>query len=412
MARQRKQEPSKIDQLMDALLEDGVDADDLFGEDGLLKQLKKRMAERILEAEMTDHLGYEKHAAEGRNRGNSRNGTSTKTLKDDKGDLPIEIPRDRDGSFDPKLIRKYQTRWPDFDDKIISMYARGMSTREIQGHIEDLYGVAISPELVSKITDAVIDEVTSWQNRPLDAVYPILFLDALFVKVRDAGTVSSKAVYLSLGINLAGDKELLGLWIEKNEGAKFWLTVLTELKNRGLQDIFIACCDGLTGFPEAIETVYPKTQVQLCIVHMVRNSLTYVSWKDRKAVAKDLRAIYQAATIEQAEANLEIFAEIWNSKYPTISRLWRKHWEYLTPFFAFPQDIRKVIYTTNAIESLNRGLRKIIKTRGAFPTDEAVKKLLYLALQNLSKKWTRPIANWTAAINQFVIMYEDRMPTS
>ena len=269
-------------------MEDGVDAEDLFGEDGLLKRMKKRMAERILEAELTDHLGYEKHAPDGRNRGNSRNGKTTKTLKDDKGDLPVEIPRDREGSFDPKLIRKYQTRWPDFDDKIISMYARGMSTRDIQGHIEDLYGVSISPELVSRITDAVTDEALAWQSRPLDPVYPILFLDALFVKVRDSGSVRNKAVYLALGVNLHGDKELLGLWIEQNEGAKFWLHVLTELKNRGVADIFIACCDGLTGFPQAIETVYPRTQVQLCIVHMVRNSLTYVSWKDRKMVAKDL----------------------------------------------------------------------------------------------------------------------------
>ena len=290
MARDRKP-PGKIDRLLDELMEDGVDAEDLFGEDGLLKRMKKRMAERILEAELTDHLGYEKHAPDGRNRGNSRNGKTTKTLKDDKGDLPVEIPRDREGSFDPKLIRKYQTRWPDFDDKIISMYARGMSTRDIQGHIEDLYGVAISPELVSRITDTVTDEVLAWQSRPLDEIYPILFLDALFVKIRDSGSIRNKAVYLALGVNLRGDKELLGLWIEQNEGAKFWLHVLTELKNRGVADIFIACCDGLSGFPQAIETVYPRTQVQLCIVHMVRNSLTYVSWKDRKQVAKDLRAI-------------------------------------------------------------------------------------------------------------------------
>lgn len=406
----RKQETSKIDQVIDALLEDGADADDLFGQDGLLKQLTKRMAERMLEAEMTDHLGYEKHACEGHNNGNSRNGKSTKMLKGDKGNISIDIPRDRDGGFEPKLIRKYQTRWPDFDEKIISMYGRGMTTREIQGHIEDMYGVEISPDLISQITDSVLDEVRAWQSRPVDPVYPIVFLDALFVKVRDAGSIKNKAVYLALGINMHGDKELLGLWIEQSEGAKFWLQVLTELKNRGLQDILIACCDGLSGFPEAIETVYPKTTVQLCIVHMVRNSLTYVSWKDRKEVAKDLKAIYQAKTIDQAEMNLEIFAEIWDPKYPTISRLWRKHWDYLTPFFAFPEDIRKVMYTTNAIESMNRGLRKIIKTRGAFPSDDAVKKLLYLAIGNLSKRWTRPLVHWTAAINQFVIMYEDRVP--
>ena len=409
MARDRKT-PSKIDRLLDELMEDGVDAEDLFGEDGLLKRMKKRMAERILEAELTEHLGYEKHAPDGRNRGNSRNGKTTKTLKDGRGDLPVEIPRDREGSFDPKLIRKYQTRWPDFDDKIISMYARGMSTRDIQGHVEDLYGVAISPELVSRVTDTVADEVTAWQSRPLDEVYPILFLDALFVKIRDSGSIRNKAVYLALGVNLNGDKELLGLWIEQNEGAKFWLNVLTELKNRGVNDVFIACCDGLTGFPQAIETVYPRAQVQLCIVHMVRNSLTYVSWKDRKQVAKDLRTIYQATTAEQAEAALDRFAERWDERYATISKLWRRNWGHLTPFFAFPQEIRKVIYTTNAIESMNRGLRKIIKTRGAFPTDEAARKLLYLALLNLSRRWTRPIANWKAAINQFVIMYEDRVP--
>ena len=308
------------------------------------------------------------------------------------------------------MIRKYQTRWPDFDDKIISMYARGMSTRDIQGHIEDLYGVSISPELVSRITDAVTDEALAWQSRPLDPVYPILFLDALFVKIRDSGTIRNKAVYLALGVNLRGDKELLGLWIEQNEGAKFWLHVLTELKNRGVGDIFIACCDGLSGFPQAIETVYPRTQVQLCIVHMVRNSLTYVSWKDRKQVAGDLRAIYQAATLEQAETALDRFAGRWDDRYPSISKLWRRHWDHLTPFFAFPKEIRKVIYTTNAIESMNRGLRKIIKTKGAFPTDEAVRKLLYLALLNLSRRWTRPLVHWTAAINQFIIMYEDRVP--
>jgi putative transposase len=405
-----KQDVSKIDQVIDALLEQGADAEDLFGQDGLLKQLTKKLTERMLEAELTDHLGYEKHAPEGYNNGNSRNGKTTKTLKSERGNISIDIPRDRDGSFDPKLIRTYQTRWPDFDEKIISMYGRGMSVREIQGHIEDLYGVEVSADLVSQITDSVLDEVRAWQARALDAVYPIMFLDALFVKVRDAGSIKNKAVYLALGINMAGDKELLGLWIEQSEGAKFWLSVLTELKNRGVCDIFIACCDGLSGFAQAIETVYPKTTVQLCIVHLVRASLTYVSYKDRQALARDLKAIYQAKTLEQAEMNLEIFAQGWDERYPTISRQWRKLWDHITPFFAFPEQIRKVIYTTNAIESMNRGLRKIIKTRGAFPSDDAVKKLLYLALLNLSKRWTRPIANWSAAINQFVIMYEDRVP--
>ena len=337
---------------------------------------------------MADHLGYEKHAHEGRGSGNSRNGTRRKILKGDQGEMPLEVPRDRNGDFEPQLIPNGQSRIPGFDEKIISLYARGMTTREIQGHLEELYGVEVSPTLISNITAVVLEEVKAWQSRPLDAIYPILYLDALQVKIRDEGTVSNKAIYLALGINLGGEKELLGLWISQTEGAKFWLGILTELKNRGLQDVFIACVDGLSGFPEAIETVYPQTQVQPCIVHMVRNSLKYVSWKQRKAVATDLKAIYKAATIEEAELALDTFAETWDRQYPTISRQWREQWERLSGFFAYPEEIRKVIYITNAIESLNSCLRKIIKHRRVFPNDDAATKLIYLAVQNIAKKWT------------------------
>ena len=376
------------DKLIDELLKEYQTSEDFFGKEGLLKLLTKDLVERILQAEMADHLGYEKHAHEGRGSGNSRNGTRRKILKGDQGEMPLEVPRDRNGDFEPQLIPNGQSRIPGFDEKIISLYARGMTTREIQGHLEELYGVEVSPTLISNITAVVLEEVKAWQSRPLDAIYPILYLDALQVKIRDEGTVSNKAIYLALGINLDGEKELLGLWISQTEGAKFWLGILTELKNRGLQDVFIACVDGLSGFPEAIETVYPQTQVQPCIVHMVRNSLKYVSWKQRKAVATDLKAIYKAATIEETELALDTFAETWDRQYPTISRQWREQWERLSGFFAYPEEIRKVIYITNAIESLNSCLRKIIKHRRVFPNDDAATKLIYLAVQNIAKKWT------------------------
>ncbi len=318
------------DQLIDALLKDYQTSDDFFGKDGLLKQLTKDLAERILQAELTAHLSYEKNAAAGRGSGNSRNGTRRKTLKGDQGELPLDIPRDRNGEYEPQLIPNGQTRIPGFDDKIISLYARGMTTREIQAHLEEIYSVEVSPALISNITAVVLDEVKAWQSRPLDAIYPILYLDALQVKIRDEGTVSNKAVYLALGVNLDGEKELLGLWISPTEGAKFWLGILTELKNRGIQDVFIACVDGLTGFPEAIEAVYPRAEVQPCIIHMVRNSLKYVSWKQRKAVADDLKAVYKAATVEEAELALDAFAETWDTPYPTISRQWRKQWDALS----------------------------------------------------------------------------------
>jgi putative transposase len=397
-------------QLLDELLKQVDNPEDLFGKDGLLKELTARLVERVLEAELTDHLGYEKHQVAGRNSGNSRNGYGKKSLKGDNGTLEIKMPRDRNASFEPQLVEKRQSRMPSFDEKILSLYARGMSTREIQGHLEELYGTEVSPTLISNVTDAVLETVTEWQNRPLRAIYPIIYLDALFVKVRDEGRVIKKAVYLALGINLDGEKELLGMWIARSEGAKFWLGVLTELKNRGVQDLFICCVDGLSGFEEAIEAVYPQTIVQLCIVHMVRNSLRFVQWKHRKAVAQDLKEIYRAATVEEAELELVRFAERWDGLYPTISRSWQRHWDRITPFLAYPPEIRKVIYTTNAIESVNRSLRKVLKTRGALPSDEALLKLLYLATEKLTKRWTMPIRDWKAALNRFAIEFEGRVP--
>lgn len=396
--------------LIDNLLKDYKTPEEILGEGGLLKQLTRAVLERAMQAELTEHLGYEPHDAAGDNSGNSRNGKSRKTLKGEFGNLPIDVPRDRDSSFDPKIVPKGQTRFDGFDDKILSLYARGMTTREIQSHLEEMYRVEVSPALISSVTDAVIEEVKAWQNRPLDALYPILYLDALQVKIRDGAHIRNKAIYLAIGINLSGIKEVLGLWVAQTEGAKFWLQIVTELKNRGVADIFIACVDGLKGFPEAIETVFPQAQVQLCIVHLVRHSLNYVGWKQRKEVASDLQTIYRAATREEAELHLAAFANRWDSQFPTISRSWRANWERVTPFFAYPADIRRVIYTTNAIESVNMSLRKIIKNRGSFPTDEAALKLLYLALQNIARKWTMPIKEWKAALNRFAIIFEDRMP--
>lgn len=402
----------KYEDLLDDLLKDCKTAEDVLGHNGVVKQLTKALLERMLEGELTHHLGYEKHDPKGHHSGNSRNGKTSKKLKTDRGELPLEVPRDRKGEFEPQVVRKGQTRFRGFDDKIISMYARGMTTREIQGHLEDLYGVEVSPSLISDVTDTVIEEVKTWQGRPLDAVYPVIYLDAIWTKIRDNGSIKNRAIYLSLGINLSGDKELLGLWVAQTEGAKFWLSVLTELKNRGLQDIFIACIDGLKGFPEAVETVFPNTQIQLCIVHQVRNALSYVTWKDRKEVAAGLKTIYQASTASEAQANLKAFAKKWDKTYPTISSAWHKNWDHLTPFFEYPGEIRKVIYTTNAIESMNRSIRKVIKNRGSFPSDEAALKLIFLAVQNISKRWTMPIREWKAALNRFAIMFPDRMPIS
>jgi putative transposase len=394
------------------LLGDYKKPEDIIGENGLLKQLTKALLERAMQAEMSEHLGYGKHDPAGHNSGNSRNGKTTKTLKGDFGEMPLETPRDRSGSFEPKMVAKGQTRFTGFDDKILSMYARGMSTREITGHLEEIYGVEVSPTLISHVTDAVKEEVTTWQNRPIDAVYPILYLDALYVKIRDAGHIQNRAIYVAIGVNLQGRKEVLGLWMGQAEGAKFWLQVLTELQNRGLQDIFIACVDGLKGFPQAIETVFPKTQVQLCIVHLLRASLNYVSWKQRKQVAADLKPVYRASTAEEAHVRLEEFAVKWDRPYPTIAQMWRRNWEHVTPFFAYPAEIRKVVYTTNAIESLNMSLRKIIKTRGSFPSEEAAMKLLYMRLEHIAKNWTMPVQDWKAALQRFAILFGDRLPAA
>jgi putative transposase len=323
--------------------------------------------------------------------------------------MELETPRDRNGSFEPKIVERHQTRWTGFDDKILSLYSRGMTTREIQGHLEEIYKVEVSAALISEVTSAVQEEVQAWQNRPLESRYPIVYMDVLHVKMRDNGHVKNRAVYVAIGVNLEGGKEVLGLWSSDHEGAKLWLQVVTELRNRGVEDIFIACVDGLKGFPEAIELVYPKAQVQLCIVHMVRHSLNYVSWKQRRAVASDLRNIYTAATAEAAEAELDAFAEKWDKSHPTISQVWRRNWERIMPFFAYPAEIRKVIYTTNAIESLNMSLRKIIKTRGSFPNEEAALRLLWLALRNHSKKWSF-VQNWREALNRFQILWPERMP--
>jgi len=395
-------------ELLDSLLADYRKPEDLIGENGLLKQLTKLLVEKALEAEMADHLGHGKNEPVENLSGNTRNGKSRKTLKGEFGELPIEIPRDRHGTFEPQLIPKHQTRWAGFDDKILSLYARGMSVREIQSHLEEMYGTDVSPTLISSVTDAVIEEVKAWQARPLDALYPIVYLDCIHVKVRD-GTVRVKAVYLAIGINLAGEKEVLGLWIAQTEGARFWLQVVTELKNRGVQDILIACVDGLKGFPEAIEAVYPHAAVQLCIVHMVRNSLNYVSWKMRAEVAADLKRIYTATTADEAEQRLSEFEEKWDDAYLPIGQSWRRNWSRIIPFFDYPPEIRKVIYTTNAIESVNMSLRKITKNRGSFPSDEALLKLFYLALRNICRKWTMPIRDWKAALTRFTIQFEDRM---
>lgn len=395
-------------ELIDKLMEGYQKPEDLIGENGLLKQLTKAVVERAMNTELTHHLGYEKNDPKGRGKGNPRNGKSRKKLKGDFGEVEIEVPRDRQGEFEPKIVAKHQRRFTGFDNKILSMYARGMTTREIQGHLLEIYGVEVSSSLISEITDAIIDEVRQWQSRPIDPIYPIVYLDALFVKMRHDGRVESRAVYVAVGVRMDGLREVLGLWTAAHEGAKFWLAVLTELRNRGLQDVFIACVDGLKGFPEAIQTMYPKTQVQLCIVHLMRQSLRYVRSNDARAVTEDLKRIYGAVTAEAAEHELNRFAEKWSKAYPTINALWKKNWEHVIPFFAFPAEIRRIVYTTNAVEALNRSFRKIIKNRGAFPSEEAAIKLLYLAMRYASRRWER-VKDWKAALNQFAILWEDRI---
>jgi putative transposase len=397
-------------ELLDAMIAGRTTPEDFFGQGGLFKQLQAALLERALDAELTHHLGYDRHEQAAGVTDDRRNGATAKTVHTESGPVPIAVPRDRDGDFAPQIVKKGQRRLDGFDEKVLSMYARGMSMREIQGHLKDVYGADVSPDLISEVTDAVLDEVKIWQNRPLESHYPILYMDALRVKMRDAGHIVNMAVYLAIGVNMDGQKDVLGLWVAKNEGAKFWLQVVTDLKNRGVEEVFIACVDGLKGFPEAIETVFPKTQVQLCIVHMIRNSLAYVSWKDRKAVVQDLRAIYTAVNEDDARIALAAFREKWDGQYPTIAIAWERNWQGIIPFLAYPDMIRKAIYTTNAIEAGIRQVRKIIKTKGAFPHENAATKIIFLALQNAQKKWKMPIREWRQALSHFAILFADRFP--
>lgn len=392
-------------ELIDELLA-GQDPSSVMRQDGLLGALKKALLNRLMAAEFDHHLAEERASGAGKNH---RNGSSRKRVLTDDSRVEVTVPRDREARFDPVLIGKYQRRLPGFDDKVISLYARGMSTREIQGHLEEIYGADVSPQLISTVTDAVAAEVAEWQARPLEALYPVMFFDALRVKVRDQGTVSNKAVYLALGITTDGRKHILGLWIDANEGAKFWLRIANELRNRGVQDILIAVVDGLKGFPEAINAAFPQTLVQTCIVHLLRNALAYVSWQDRRQVVAALKPIYQAPTADAALLALEAFeASPWGKKYPAIAPTWRRQWDQVIPFFAFPPEVRRIIYTTNAIESLNSTLRTAVRSRGHFPNDDAAIKLLYLVLRGVTQKWKNAQREWTAAMTQFAVMFGDR----
>ncbi len=375
----------------------------------LSRELLKLTVETALSAELTEHLGYEKHGDSRPAKGNARNGTTSKRLKSQHGDVEIETPRDRDGTFEPQLLRKNQTRLTQMDDQILTLYAKGLTTREIVDTFKEMYDADVSATLISKVTDRVLEQVTAWQSRPLDAIYPIVYLDCIVLKIREGMRVVNKAIYLALGVNMDGHKELLGLWMSENEGAKFWVSVLTELKNRGVQDILIACVDGLKGFPDAIAVEYPQTRIQLCLVHMVRNSLKYVSWKDYKAVTRDLKQIYHATTEDQALVELDQFGKTWDSQYPQITKSWTTHWVNLRTLFEFPSEIRKAIYTTNAVESLNSVIRAATKRRKVFPTDESAKKIIYLAIEQASKKWTMPIRNWKMALSRFEIEFGDRL---
>lgn len=398
----RRKEPIIPDSILDQLLA-GADAKTAFDQNGLIDQLKKALAERVLNAEMDHHLAGDP------GEGNSRNGYGKKTVLTDNGALDLRIPRDRQSSFDPQLLAKYQRRFPGFDDKIISMYARGMSTREIVGHLQEIYGIDVSPDLISAVTDAVLDEIAAWQSRPLEPVYPLVFFDALRVKIRDEGLVRNKAVHVALGVRGDGAKEILGLWIETNEGAKFWLRVMNELKNRGVEDILVAVVDGLKGFPDAINAVFPETTVQTCVVHLLRNSLDFASWKDRKELAAQLKSIYAALDDKAAEAALTAFEDgDWGRKYPAIGQIWRRAWQEVIPFFAFPLAVRRILYTTNAIEALNSKLRRAVRARGHFPNDEAAMKLLYLVLNRSEKEWKMPPREWAAAKSQFAVLFGER----
>jgi putative transposase len=399
------------DEVLDQLLAGASSAEEIAGPDGVLAHLTRRLLNRALEAELTAHLGYEAGEAPPGGAGNSRNGKPGKTVITDQGPLRISSPRDRRGTFEPQIVKKRQTRWVGFDEKVISLYARGLTVREIRGHLAEIYGTEISPDLISKITDAVIEDAKAWQNRPLERIYPILYLDALVIKIRDGNAVRNFACYVAIGVNLEGQRDVLGIWFQRTEGAKFWMQVLTDLKQRGVADVLFVCVDGLTGFSEAIEAIFPHATVQTCLVHQVRSSLKFVSYKDRKQVAADLRKIYTAANADHAADELERFAAKWDERYPTISQSWLERWEQITPFLAYPQDVRRVIYTTNSIEALHRQIRKIIKTRGHFPTEEAARKLLYLAITKAETKWHQ-VFHWHSALAAFKIHFPDRIPDS
>ena len=402
-------EKDQIDKLIDQLDLSGITQDEMFGEGGLLQTLTTRLLNKALEAEMDHHLGYKKNSAEGNNTGNSRNGHKTKKVLTRDQEVEIEVPRDRNGKFDPVIVPKYSKRIELFNDQIISLYARGMTARDIVNNLKEIYNVDVSPALISEVTNAVMDDVNEWRRRSLEDMYAIVYLDALRINSRESGKNQNKALYIALGINMEGRKEVLGMYLSDNEGAKFWMSVLSDLKSRGVKDILFTCMDGLTGFPEAVRAVFPQTVVQLCIVHMVRNSTKFVSYKDLKAICRDLKKIYGSANEEEALDQLEAFGEIWDSKYPMIRKSWENHCNDLKEFFSYPEEIRKLIYTTNAIESLNYTLRKVTRNRNAFPDDDSVYKIMYLAINNISKKWTMPVQNWGVIINQLSIMFGDRV---
>ena len=407
----KKKEKDVIDQLLDQIDFHGMTAEELAGENGLLKKLTSRFYSKALDAEMDEHLGYKKNDNAGDNSGNSRNGYTTKTVITDSNDtIEVQVPRDRNSTFEPVIIPKHEKRTPLFNDQIISMYSFGMSTRDIQRHLQQVYGVEVSPETISNITESVMTDVREWQNRPLEKSYPILFLDALRVNSRQDGKNINKALYVALAINWEGRKEVLGLWLANTEGAKFWMSVLTDIKNRGVEDILIACMDGLTGFPDAVKAIFPDTHIQHCIVHMIRNSTKFVSYKDLKAVCRDLKEVYSAINAESGHEALEEFGKKWNDKYPMIQASWERNWNDLTEFFNYPKDIRRAIYTTNAIESLNFSLRKVTRNKSSFPDDDSIYKVMYLAIKNASIRWTMPIKDWGLAVNQFAILFDGRVP--
>ena len=407
----KKKEKDVIDRMLDQIDFHGMTAEELAGENGLLKQLTSRFYSRALEAEMEAHLGYKKNDNAGDNSGNSRNGYTTKTvITEDNDTIEIQVPRDRNSTFEPVIIPKHEKRTPLFNDQIISMYSFGMSTRDIQRHLQQVYGVEVSPETISNITESVMADVREWQNRPLEKSYPILFLDALRVNSRQDGKNINKALYVALAINWEGRKEVLGLWLADTEGAKFWMSVLTDIKNRGVEDILIACMDGLTGFPDAVKAVFPNTHIQHCIVHMIRNSTKFVSYKDLKAVCRDLKEVYSAVNAGSGHEALEEFGKKWNDKYPMIQASWERNWNNLTEFFNYPEDIRRAIYTTNAIESLNFSLRKVTRNKSSFPDDDSIYKVMYLAIKNASARWTMSIKDWGLAVNQFAILFDGRVP--